>query len=208
MLLHEFQQVVGFLQCPLPDVQRGYEFGDGVVDFFLLAFALFLVLQMAFFLVLLLTIFLLLGCALLASALLPFLPLVALLAAGVEPVVHANFLEVVVGEQQREVALAIAAHAKNVLVLLLRERWVFGVDVLHDVGDLLGVEAASMLEPDNPAVDPAIVAVRPQLVGQLLEHIVLTVFEGASPVGGELMGEQFPLAVEVGPEDVGLVAGL
>ena len=65
-----------------------------------------------------------------------------------------------------------------------------------------------MLKPDDAAVDPAVVAVGPQLAGQFLEHLVGAAVDGASPVGGELVGEEFSLPAEAGPEDVGLVAGL
>lgn len=90
----------------------------------------------------------------------------------------------------------------------MRERRVFGVDVLHYVGDFLRIKASSVLKPYDAAVDSAIVAIWPQLVCQFLQHLILAAFYGVSPVCCKLMREKLPFSIEVGPEDVGLVAGL
>ena len=69
--------------------------------------------------------------------------------------------------------LAVAADAKDVLVLLLGKWGVLRVYVLHDARNLLGIKTPTVLEPHNPAVNSTVVAVGSKLAGQFLEHSVL-----------------------------------
>lgn len=71
--------------------------------------------------------------------LLSFAAFVLLFFAGLELIVDANFFEIVVSKQEREVVFTIATNAQNVFILFLRQRRVLRVHVLHDVSDLLGI---------------------------------------------------------------------
>lgn len=53
----------------------------------------------------------------------------------------------------------IAANTEDVLVLFLGEGRVFGVDILHDVGDFFGIETAVMLEPNYSAMNSTKIAI-------------------------------------------------
>lgn len=85
---------------------------------------------------------------------------------------------------------------------------ILGVHVLHDVGDLLGIQATDMLEPDDPAFHSAVVTMRAEFIGEFLEDLMLVLFLRPSEVGGELVLEQFLLPVWPGLEDMGGVVGL
>jgi hypothetical protein len=178
MLLHKLEKEVGLFQRPGSDREGANEFGDGCVDFFLLAFAFLLVLEVALLLIFLLDFLIFLS--LFSAALLSLSSFVAFLSAWVKSIIDANLLEIVMGEEEGKIAFAVASDAEDVLILLLREGRVLGVDILHDVGNFLRVETTGMLEPNDSAVDSAVVAIGPQLVCKLLQQLVWIILLGVS----------------------------
>jgi len=69
-------------------------------------------------------------------------------------------------EQKWKVALTITPNAKNILVFLLREGRIFGINIFHNVGDFFGIETSVMLKPHNSAMNPTVVTVRPNFTSQ------------------------------------------
>ena len=101
----------------------------------------------------------------LSFLLITFPVLAFFLPAGVNFVIDGNLLKIVVSQEEREAIITIALDAENILILLLGEGRVLRVDVFHDVCYLFRVQAAVMLKPNDPTVNPTIVTVRSQLEG-------------------------------------------
>jgi hypothetical protein len=113
VLLHQVQESVGLLKGPFLLLLRLNESSDSRVDLFPLALAFLLVLEWTLLLVLLSLLLLVLSplLPLLFAPLLPSSPLAALLPRGIEPVVDRHLLEIMMGEQQWEIILAVAPNA-------------------------------------------------------------------------------------------------
>lgn len=105
--------------------------------------------------------------------------------------------------------LAITFHAQDILILLLRERRVFRVDIFHDIGNLFGIQTPIMLEPHNTAVYPAVITVRADLGSYFFEQQTLILFIIAiAKISGKLMCKQFLLAIFPSLEYMGVGFGL
>ena len=118
-----------------------------------------------------------------SSALLFSSSFVASLSTRVDTIIDCNFLEVVMSQEQREISLAIAANAKDILIFFLRQWWVFRIHILHDIGYFFRVQAPNMLEPYDTAFHSTEVAMRPQLFSKLLQDFMLIFFLGPSQLG-------------------------
>lgn len=68
-------------------------------------------------------------------------------------------------QKEREAIITIAFDAENIFILLLGKGRVLRVDVFHDICNLFRVQAAAMLKPDDPTVNPTIVTKRSQIGG-------------------------------------------
>lgn len=141
-----------------------------------------------------------------------FLLVFLFLFVGLQLVVDSHLPEIVVCQQQGEASIAVAPWAEDVLILLFSQGRVLGVDAPHDGGYLFGVYHSQVLEPDNPAVDAAVVAEGPDRVGDFLQQLVVPhvlAEEGRLRGVSELMLEEFLFAgLQVSFEDIALMVGL
>lgn len=74
-------------------------------------------------------------------------------------IIDRNFLEVVVSEKQREIAITVTLRAKDYFVLFFGKGWVLCVYVFHYGWNLFGIDCPCVLKPNNLTVDPTVIAV-------------------------------------------------
>jgi len=173
ILLNELQEQVRFLQSPCMLLNAIDELGYQSIHLLLfIAFVFFLKVR-ALLIKSLLVPLLLDLLAIFLDSLLLSAAFVFLLTSWLQLVINTDLFEIMMGQEQGEVSLAVAFYTENVLVLFLRKRWVFWVYVFHDVGDLLRIQTSIMLEPNYSTVYPAIIATRSNFSCDLFQQLTL-----------------------------------